>query len=582
MATPSTLSSTTALQGISTGIQTDALIQAILAQKGVAVTRMQARKDLNDQKTTALTSLRTSLNALALSMASLQDKFNGRTVTSSDATNAHVTAVGTGALAGNYDVRVDTVATKGRLSATLDAQGLATNLAVADPSNAAQDPVFDTGSTATFAIQGTDGVVRTFTLTEATNSLNGLRDAINASGVGVTAQVVNTGKGPRPYQLVVSAKDTGTGVTAGRVTLADITQATSGGQAGAAVNALGITAGAVNDPVAPTAILGGLGSDVSGANATDARFTLNGIALVRDTNVVKDAVDGMTFTLKQGAQTDTTTLTVATDKTGLTTALQDFITKYNALLAAYRTASTSTKNSDGSINQAPLAGDASTRALMGDLKARLVGASAGLPSASPYQSWASLGVTTQADGTLYLNTNSFQTAVTNDPDAAQRLFSFTGASTSGAVAFKGADATTATGVVEVQITRAQDGTLWGTLGHGGKTSDPIPVVNGTLSGTGDLAGLSLAVTGVGVGTVTLSRGAGQAAKDLLSAYTTAGTGALATALQSIQTQNKALAVQIANGQSRLDREKTVLQKKFADMEAVVGQMKAAAGSLVGA
>ena len=103
----------TTLQGISTGIQTDALIQAILAQKGVAVTRMQARKDLNDKKTTALTSLRVSLNALALSMASLQDKFNGRAVASSDSASAHVSATATGAVAGNYDVQVSTVATKG-------------------------------------------------------------------------------------------------------------------------------------------------------------------------------------------------------------------------------------------------------------------------------------------------------------------------------------------------------------------------------------------------------------------------------------------------------------------------------------
>jgi len=557
-------SSAVSFQGLITGVQTDALISAILAEEGTSVAAMQARKDFNTQKQTALTSMRTSLNALVTSLASFQDKLNSRTVTSTDANNTNVTATATGGTSGSYDLTVTTVATKGRISST-QVNGTA-NLVVADPSAAIYS------ADASFAVRGTDGVVKTFQL--ANNSLNGLRDAINASGAGVTASVINTGSGDKPYQLVVTAKDTGTGTTGGVVSLATI--------AGTALDSsLGITSGTLGldtDGVTQT-LTGGLTSDASGASAKDAKFTLNGIELTRKSNVISDAADGITFTLKQGGQTGTTTLTVAQDKASATTGIQDVITKYNTLVTGYKTASTSTKNSDGSINKAALSGDATTRAMMAQIKNTLVGASGGLPSTSAYQNLSSLGITTLADGTLSLNSYKFQTAITNNPTAAQKLFTFTGDSTNGVVTFKAAGSATATGTVGFKITSDGNGGLTGTLSRAGYADITAPVTNGILNGTGDLQGLTLAVTGAGSGTLTLSRGAGQATSDLLSSYTLSGSGTLATALKNIDTQNTSLSNQISQGQARLARRKVVLTQKYSDMEVKVAQMRAAAGQL---
>ncbi len=567
-----------ALSGITTGIDTNALINAIVGMKSGNVTRLQARRDLNDKKTTALTAMRSSLSTLSYSLAALQDRFNSRTVGSSDSNNTNVTATATGAAAGNYDVTVHTVATRGRLSATLEA-GLTTNLAVHSPTDSVNSGVFITGTPASFAIQGTDGVVKTFTLTETTNTLNGLRDAINASGAGVTASVLNMGKGDKPYQLVITAKETGTGSTGGVVTLVDITN----GATGPVANNLGIGAGTADvdaqtisgDP------LTGLTVSTAGSIATDATFSVNGIELTRSTNLVKDAADGVTFTLKQGGQTGMTTLTVALDKAGATAAMQDFITKYNQLVKDYKAASTSTKNADGSINQAPLASDLATRTLMTNLKATLAGTSEGLPKDSAYKTLASLGVTTLADGNLYLNTSTFQTAMANDLTAARRLFVFSGDSTNGVLSVNSGGSSTATGTVDYDI-QDVNGVLWGTLTHNGNKSVAQQVTNGTLQGTGELAGLSLSVIGPGTGTLTLTRGVGQAANDLLSKFTGLGDGTIGSILTSITTQNKALGSQILSAQALLDREKELLKIKFAKMESAVSQMRSAAGSLSGA
>lgn len=560
-------------QGLSTGIQTDALVSAILAQEGTSVAKLKAREALNNARSTALTTMKTNMNDLMVSLAALQDKFNARTVTSTDTNNTNVTATATGAASGSYDLTVTTVATKGRISSTM-VGGVPQNLAVADPAAA----IF-TSTNASFAIQGTDGVIKTFQLNN--NSLNGLRDAINASGAGVSASVLNTGSGANPYQLVISAKDTGTGTTGGVVTLAAIANADA---SATVVNpSLGITSGTLSGTfAAPTGITGGLTSSASGASAKDALFTLNGIQFTRKTNAVSDVVDGVTFNLKQGGQTGTTTLTVAQDQSVATAGLQDVLSKFNTLVTTYKTNSTATKNADGSISQAPLASDGTSSSIMTQIRAALTGSASGLSGVSAYTNISSLGVRTNSDGTMSLNATDFQAALTKDPAAALRLFTFSGSSTNGVVAFKYAGANTATGPVGFTINSyTPGGAVSGTFT--GTANGPITLTgtNGVLNGTGDLAGLNLSVTGTGTGTLNLGRGAGQSVTDLISKFTTYGSGSLATALTTITNQNKSLDTQIAAGQSRLDRRKVTLQNQFARMEQAVSQLKSAASSLAG-
>lgn len=570
------MASPISFQGLSSGLQTDALVDAIIAQAGKRVEALTARKTRNAAKTTALNSMKAGMSTLYVSLATLQDKLNARIVTSTDANNVNVTATATGAASGNYDLTVTTVATKGRISATL-AGGVPQNLAVADPA-----AVIFTSASASFAVQGTNGAIKAFQLTN--NSLNGLRDAINASGAGVSASIINTGTGANPYQLVVTAKDTGTGTTSGVVTLAAVANADA---TATVVNpGLGITGGTLAGTfAAPTSLTGGLTSGASGASAVDAVFTLNGIQLTRKTNVVSDAATGVTFTLKQGGQTGTTTLTVAQDKATATTGMQDVLAKFNALLKTYKDAAAATQDKNGTILPGALTGDATSRSIISQVRSTLTGASSGLPGTSAFQNAASLGVKTNADGTLTLDTTAFQAAIDKDPAAIMRLFTFTGDSSNAVVAFKGAGAKTATGSVGFTISSytpggAVSGTFTGTS-NGTPFNLVLSGTNGTLiGGTGTaLEGLTLNVTGAGTGTLTLSRGAGQATSDLISQYTAYGSGALATALTGIANQNKTLADQINAGQAALSLRRKNLQAQFSKMEITIGQLKAAGGNL---
>ncbi len=564
-----TISST----GVASGIDWNSLISAILQQEGQPVQRLQDQQAANNNRIQALQAMQSSMTALSSSLATLGGtSFDARTVTSSDTTNTYVTATASGAAVGSYDLQVSQVATKGRISPTLSG-GAPTNLSVADP---LATPIFS-GSSASFAIQGTDGVIRTLTLSGSNNNLYGLRDAINAlatpdpnvpgsKGLGVSATVVNTGSGANPYELVLTANASGTGTTGGVVTLADVT---SGGP----VNSLGIAAGTVDSMTAPTTLTGGLtssGSDV----AKNAVFTVNGIQLTRQSNTVTDAVNGVTFNLKQGGQTGTTTLTVGIDKSTITSAMQDVISKFNALVTSYRSASAA---------GGALANDTSARSFISQVRAALSGAPAGLSSTATFTSAATLGVATNQDGTLSLDTTAFQAALDKDPAAAKNVFANSGVSSSAAVSFYALGSKTVTGSVAFNITSyTSGGAVSGDFTVGG-TTYTLSGSNGSLLGTvgTPLEGLILNVSGLGSGTLTLSRGVGQAAQDTISNITDYGTGMLPTIINSINDQNFTLSNQIATGQARLDRRRTVLEAQFAQIESTLGQLQAMGQSLSG-
>lgn len=547
-------------QGLSSGLQTDGLVNAIIQQQGQPVQAMITQATQNQKAITALQAIQTDLTNLGTSLGTLNGtSFGAQTVTSSDSSNTYVTATASGATLGNYSIQVSQLATAGRISPTLSG-GAPTNLAVADP---LATPIFS-GTSATFAVEGTDGTIKTLTLGSGQNNLDGLRDAINASGASVQATVVNTGSGTNPYELVVTSTATGTGTTGGLVTLADVT---SGGP----VNTIGITAGTVDSLTTPTTLTGGLqssGTDV----AQNAVFTLNGIQLTRQSNVVTDAAQGLTLTLKQGGQTGTTTLTVATDTATITSAMQDVISKYNQMVGDF--------NTNSAVGGA-FYGNGVTRSLLEQLRSTITGVPSGLSLTSTYTGAGGVGVSINSDGTLSLDTSAFQAALANNPSAVKAVFAFTGSSTSPAVQFYQGSSATTTGAVGFNITSyTPGGAVSGTFTVNG-TNYTLSGSSGTLTGQAGtpLEGLIVNVTGTGSGTLTLSRGVGQALQDLTTSMTTAVTGQIPILIQGFTNANNNLAQQISDGEYRLSMSKQQLQAQFSQMEAAVGQLQAVSSSL---
>jgi len=142
----------------------------------------------------ALTSQQTELQTLGSKFQSLQNALDSLDAASSadsfsasiDNPSAASVSVASGAQAGNYSVDILSV---GSQTNTISPNTL---LAVADPASGN----ISASSAFTLTVDG-----QTFSISDASNSLNELAKAINASGAGVQATIVNVGGSTPDYRL---------------------------------------------------------------------------------------------------------------------------------------------------------------------------------------------------------------------------------------------------------------------------------------------------------------------------------------------------------------------------------------------
>lgn len=380
------MASPVSFQGLSTGLNTDALVEALLVQHQAPIERMEARQVQNAQRASLIRTIRTNIQALNTTLSNLSTTaFETRKVDSSDPDNRFVSATALGAATGTYDVTVNEIATRARLTS----------------SNAMTSMDEDLGGTVNaegkyeYTITNKDGESTTIALEASQNNLSGLRDAINAQSAdtGISATVIQTSAAGDNYKLVLSSTETGLGTAA--------TDSDSIFMKGNTGNLLGF------DSVSEK---GSQSSEV----AKDANFTVNGLTMERSSNTITDAVDGMTFTLKAKSAGETTTLSVSTDTEGITSALNDVVSKFNAIYKVYK---------DNSGQGGALANDFSLRSLMSQTRNALMGTPDGLSADNAYQNAALLGLKTARDGTMSVDSSVLKESLDNDVDAASTLFS---------------------------------------------------------------------------------------------------------------------------------------------------------------
>lgn len=345
--------------------------QTILS-RAVSIANLPAKAIQNQQtdllqKKLITTNLQTAAEGFSSSLAALAavGDNKGLTASSSDSTKvAILTSTGTTAAA----YTVSEITSVAKAASETSAAGYA------DSSTAA---VSSTGTVKLTA--GSHDY--TINLTPATNNLIGLRDAINNLGVGVTASVLTTGTGVNPNYLSVSANATGEQVL--RIT---------------------------DDPDGAATAL--LTSDNQGANAV---FKVNGVAVSKSSNTINDVVPGISFSILGTTSGDTVSLSLASDRRKLTSALQTFVANYNALSSQL----------DGQIGPSAglLSGDFLIREVQGDLRDLT-----GFQGTGTIKHFSDLGLELSSTGELSLNATTLDGLSATDIDSA---FNFVGSSVAG-------------------------------------------------------------------------------------------------------------------------------------------------------
>lgn len=239
------------------------------------------------------------------------------------------------------------------------------------------------------------------TLDSTNQSLQGIRDAINKAGIGVSASIVSDGS-TNPYHLVLTSTKTG--------------QASS----------MKITVAGTGEADADPALASLLTYDPSGtqsltqtSSAQSAKLTVNGIAVTSASNTVTAAIQGVSLSLSGAG---TSSVTIAKNTASVQTGVGAFVTAYNKLNS---TIASLTAYSADSGTAGALLGDAATLSIQTRLRQTLGQAVTG---AGGLTTLSQIGISFQKDGSLALDSTKLSTAVTNNFSDIAGLFSAIGTS----------------------------------------------------------------------------------------------------------------------------------------------------------
>jgi flagellar hook-associated protein 2 len=322
----------------------------------------------------ALSTFQSSLSALDTPSA-----FGSETASSSDPTAFTATA-GSDAALGSYDVTVSQLA---------QAQQLVSN-------------AFAGGSSATVGT-GTlqlslGGTSFTVTVNSSNDTVAGLAAAINsASGnPGIEASVVT---GTDGAHLVLTSSLTGASNTI------QVTETDSGDGLSA------LTYGGTNTD-----------NYTQESAPQDAELTIAGVSYASASNTVTDALSGVTLSLTgtttSGTTTSPATLSVSTNTSSIESNIDAFVTAYNTLQGTLSSLGSydSTTDTAGTMMGSPLLLEVQSQ-----IQSALYSI---VDTGSPtYNSLASIGITTNSDGTLSVNNATLSAALSSNFSAVSQLFS---------------------------------------------------------------------------------------------------------------------------------------------------------------
>ncbi len=394
------------------GLDVQGLVSQLMTLERQPIDKLNTQVSSYQTKISSFGTISGLASSLQTSLQSLNSNFQGYTATPSDTSVFSASAASTAA-AGSYTLDVANLARSQSLvaagqasSTTAIGDGTPTTISFdfgtidISPTNSHNGGTLSNGTYTNADFVSNGSGIKNITIDGTNNTLQGIRDAINNAKVGVSATIVNDGSGT-PYRLALTSEKSGVSNS--------LKISTSGGDG--TLDAL-----LANDPA-------GVQHLNQTAAAQNANLTVNGIAITSPTNTVTDAIQGVTLTLSKPTTTQTN-LTVAHDTAAIKTAVSGFVDSYNALVSQLKSRSAFGSSTD--TTKPALAGDGTVRLMLSQLHGIFnVGASGGTLT-----SLSQVGITSQADGTLKLDSSKLNSAMTSNFSDVTNLFtSATGFST---------------------------------------------------------------------------------------------------------------------------------------------------------
>lgn len=357
--------------GIGSGFSTDTILQKMLDVERAPIQTFQGRQAQVTQEQTAWRSINTKMLALGSAADKLMndDEFSQRQAISSDPDILTATAQ-PGKDLGSLSLSVESLAQ--------NHQQISQGFATTDSKVGTGTITLKVGSASYNPIQVTNG------------TLQGLRDAINGANLGVTASILDAGSGAGNDRYRLMLNSNVTGMT---------------GQITPTFNLSGGTVPAMTDLVAAQDAHIKLGS---GSGAID---------IYSSTNVVTDAVPGVSLNLKAAKPGTTVNVQMNQANNGLRNDIQAVLDQYNGLVDSFNA---NNKYDKDTQSTGILFGDSGLQSLQSRLFNTIT---ASREVGGAFNSLTSIGINVDAKGKLAITDSSKFDAALSKPGDLKKLFS---------------------------------------------------------------------------------------------------------------------------------------------------------------
>ncbi|SNS43038.1 flagellar hook-associated protein 2 [Sphingomonas laterariae] len=519
------MTSIAASLGIGSGLDTASLIdQLSAASKTPKENLLKKREETNTAKISALGSIVGGIDGFATALGSL---ISGGTLFT-QATSSDSSIVGTTAIAG---------ARIGGLAAQLEVKQLAAAQSIVSANVAGTNNPIGQGKITLTTASGTFDI----TINSANDSLLGLARAINAASAGVTASILEDTAGSR----IVLKGATG---DAQSFKLAVDPAADAGLQQFAFDPA-------TYDPATATGM-------TLAQKAQDAIVKLDGVEVRRVANSFSDLIPGVKIDLKKAAVGTTVAIGAQRQTDVIAQAVNDFVAAYNELKSILDEA---TAPSTGVLR-----GDVGIRDMQRQLS-RLT--STVLSSAGGPSTLAEIGVRTERNGTLSVDSARLTEMLEKDPDGVEAMFN------------PGQTASSPLIKIVSPYGRAKPGTYTVSDLVAGDLVNPA---SGKIGGHSAIAAGGQLISSIGApskgliieplgnlaeGTITIDLGVGGALQAIRDALRASG-GPLASSQNRLTTETKTIAEDRERMETREESYRVQLVKQFTTMDSRVSAFKA--------
>ncbi len=530
--TSSGVSVTTSGTTNSSSIDWTALIQSAVDAKTAQADTISTTITNNEAKISAYQTLQSDLKTLYSGLASLSTAVVNSLSTSAFATRAaSISSTGDVSASSALSMTLKSGAAIG--DHTLTISQLAAAQKVSGTSQSSQTD--ELGYSGTFSIGLEGGATSDITIT-STMSLQDVVDAINAqtSTTNVQASIVQVSS--TSFQMVLTGTEDAADITYSSMSGDDI------------LNKLGVTdsSGSFTDVL---------------QEAQAAEFTLDGIAMTRDTNDISDVLSGVTFSLLQETPDGATlNISIETDTSQIESALETFVTNYNAfrdeVIAQQATATDGTADSS-----AVLFGDGTMRNIMDALQNAL-------NTTVGDMTMADLGLSFNESNELELDTSTLSDILSTNLSGVTKLLSAQTTTSSSQLSVVNTGTSPQSFTLDLAVD--SDGNLT-SASVGGDAS--LFTVSGTtiIGASGSIyAGMAFTYSGSTSQSITVTSTSGiatrlyQIAKDYSSS-----TGVLQTQITSLTTRDDELQQRVDDINSAASTLQSQLEAQYAKYQAAI-------------